>query len=1243
MDSKCYTEQLIKDGSSQGGRYLDALDPAKTILDNRSPEDLLVFAKHYADLVRFYDINQDVEWLTANNENNNAANAKDVVKKPVYTWKEFFYQDIAVVIASIAQYRDKLPLIKQEYDDKRKQVDSNPVIENYRDLFKTIIHLLKRVSRWHSRSIDDHPLKNELELKINSTLTPSLKKLVGYDKGSHVVKDAGLGLVNEYDFFKTGFLQVNYDGVQRDESIYEGKGVAQQIKHAALYVDDIFQGVLKVYKELTERNAYYFTTALENYPEHQPHMALFLAFIKLFTYVQKELNGLSQRHLEFYYRDVLHLHERAASPDAVYLIYELAKEAREYDLKAGTSLTAGKDAAGKELIYKTENDLVINKAKVKELKTIFLDKGSVADPELIKNIYAAPVARSADGNGTPFTVAETAWPALGYFIPEVDSSQKVINKIGVDAEMGFAIASPQLFLSEGIRRITISGINLTALKGFLEIQLTGEKEWIKVKNIETDATPPATNDTTLRYFVQTDGSITINLPTAEPAIIAYDKQKHGEGYDTNYPVLKLILSDSSKYELLKTITVSAINTDVFVKGVKNLYLENDQAVLDSSKAIYPFTQLPKQGYSFYIGNKEVFYKSLYFLELGFDEIETVLINAKRSVANMAILNDRNWKYATDGNKNLEVPILSPVNLNPLSKFTHRETDYSNYPSKDNSLSGFLRLDLASAISSDLTIIDRKVVLPPTFIIKNLKLDYKSIESSTPGIEQFFHIYPFGTIETFPVNSGTILFDDLDKSKDNLLIRTNYLLPQIKFGSNNDNFNGENQYQSAIYQQGNLLIGIEELKLPQNLSLLFKIADGTAEDNDSDPPEINWSYLVNNEWRPLPRENIVSDTTYNLQTTGIMLFDFPADATNNNTIVTKGLHWLSGSVDKYADRIPRIINVIAQANKAVFVDQKNDPLHYSVPLPAESIAKLVVKVPEVKMVNQPFESFDGKMREDGRVFYARASERLRHKHRAITPWDYEHMVLQHFPSIYKVKCLTHTDPDCICRHTKTADDPPIIDTGKCCCGQVAPGHVLIVPVSNLRNKNVVDILKPRTGRRTLLQIEEYLKKLSSPFVHVQAKNPTFEEIKTAFDVKFYSGTDKGKYLRQLNDDIVKYLTPWAFDTNKEIVFGGSIYASAIINFIEELDYVEYISCFRMIHIVKGCCKSDTFRDLSCTQIRQDLDTVIDPDPDPLKEIKLRDRCLNMIQATSPRAILTSAKKHCIELIPTLPKTKDCNCS
>jgi hypothetical protein len=86
--------------------------------------------------------------------------------------------------------------------------------------------------------------------------------------------------------------------------------------------------------------------------------------------------------------------------------------------------------------------------------------------------------------------------------------------------------------------------------------------------------------------------------------------------------------------------------------------------------------------------------------------------------------------------------------------------------------------------------------------------------------------------------------------------------------------------------------------------------------------------------------------------------------------------------------------------------------------------------------------------------------------------------------------------------------------------------------------------------------------------VHAKNPVYEQIIVGFKVQFYTGTDKGFYLKQLNDEIVYFLTPWAFNENADVQFGGKIYASSIINFIEERPYVDFITDF-----VMGVCKNE----------------------------------------------------------------------
>jgi hypothetical protein len=383
----------------------------------------------------------------------------------------------------------------------------------------------------------------------------------------------------------------------------------------------------------------------------------------------------------------------------------------------------------------------------------------------------------------------------------------------------------------------------------------------------------------------------------------------------------------------------------------------------------------------------------------------------------------------------------------------------------------------------------------------------------------------------------------------------------------------NQYSGLLQEEGMLFIGIENLKPLQSLSLLFQFAEGSAEDEDNDPPAIHWSYLINNEWRPLKGENIVADDTFGFQTTGIVKIDVPADINSNNTIMTTGLYWFCASVTEHSNRIPKLVDIVAQAVIAKFEDQNNDQTHFDNALAAGSISKLTVKVAEVSKVIQPFASWDGKHRETGKEFYTRVSERLRHKARAINVWDYEHLILDRFPTIYKVKAIPHVDPECLCRHTDLDSPYNTARVDDCCGPQIAPGHVLIVPISNFKNRNAVNPLQPKTSRRTLLEIESYIKKRTSPFVKVHAKNPVYEQILVFFRVKFYTGIDKGYYLKKLNEDIVHFLTPWAFDETADVVFGQKIYASSIINFIEERPYVDFITDFIMGVCKDECCTED----------------------------------------------------------------------
>lgn len=1447
----CNTE-IIRDGSSQLDRYLQALDPGYAPVDGRSLEDLLVFAKRYAARIRFYDIPEsDID------------NGTDPAK---LSWSEFFRRDIAVLASSVAtldagQY-------KARYDALRDALELAPDRDKYAALYGPVLDMALQIDQWYDVALPGNPLRNDLDLAINAHLREQLQRVIAYEEGYKLV-DAKHPLQLDYSLLKNDEVWDLDAAIDADATIYDADNFEDKLRNAALYTDELFNSFYGFISDLIAQSDKYLQFALEAYPAHQPHMALFITFLKLFRLAQEQMNGLTGRMLDFYYKDVLQLQPKNALPDKAHIVFELAKEVAEYALAPNTELKAGKDNGGMEQVYATDTELVINQAKVKELKTIFIEKTPLdAGPEdkTIQTIYAAPVANSADGYGAPFTTPNPKWYTFG---KGVLSGEKKSDTCAVIRDMeevppvqnltriGFAVASPQLVLQGGNRLISwkldgfsevfrdrkLDSSNGDTAEKDLMIVLSGEEGWLQVdreledynfeyfrNNLESTGEFASWIDYPFYFHDRGGNMLYVYLPVAEKGIVPYDAKIHtGKTFMTQWPVMQVLLGpdvkiDEGRFNALRfndlslSVRVGSRNLEkdslmaAHFDGLKKLVLQNDDGLIAPGKPFDPFTAYPLPGKSLYIGSSEVFNKPLTELSVHIRHVaERNFPTSPPSDQEAAdqieqyrtfILEQKSWNELKYNSRIFSEATLSkdllkdryPIHGNAK---TDRKAIAFNDKVDDKAVKGFVQLQYsvrnnyatgkdmvanANAVSAN----DDWQARAMEFQVKEISVSYASeLRNLDQEIDQFFHVYPFGAIETYTIpyvetNSPpdnwfsdvkynakaaagkTLLaatslpsFETLDRQRGWLLVdaderllphftyksvyatttpqtsppsgKTAHIKPlmrRLKDGSLREVSQSgntavlRNQYAGTIQEEGMLFIGLENAKPLQTLSMLFQFAEGSAADEDNDPPPINWSYLSNNEWLPMRGEDIISDSTYGFQTTGIIKVNIPQDATNNNTIITSGLHWLCASVTKDANRIPMLIDIRTQAVTVSFRDNGNDDSHYANALPAGTIAKLGVAVPQVSKVEQPFASFDGKHKEVGKEYYQRVSERLRHKQRAITAWDYEHLVLDRFNTVYKVKCISHTDPNCLCRDTVVVsggenriftippDDPnggTMVDdvakelmqntalkalirgfgttaeelalakrriekimallvsqgiatgrlssdvlkgaatanfeavvsgyteTGRedyCCGPQVAPGHVLIVPVADLKNRNSVNPLQPKTSRRVLLEIEQYLKGLTSPFVKIHARNPVYEEILTSFKVKFYTGTDQGYYLKVLNDDLVRFLTPWAFDEQATFRFGQKVYASSIINFIEERPYVDFITDFEMNVCMESCCpepagksrRDDKFSpaDLSgCNEIEQLIGTA------------LKERGAIVARPSGPRSILVSAPRHLIQ--------------
>ena len=275
---------------------------------------------------------------------------------------------------------------------------------------------------------------------------------------------------------------------------------------------------------------------------------------------------------------------------------------------------------------------------------------------------------------------------------------------------------------------------------------------------------------------------------------------------------------------------------------------------------------------------------------------------------------------------------------------------------------------------------------------------------------------------------------------------------------------------------------------------------------------------------------------------MITFVIPRQAGNQNQTLQSGKYWIRADVEKNSDGAAILTDIQAQAATAVEVIDEAHISEINEPLAPGSIQKMQENDPLIKSINQPYTSIHGKGLESDQAFYIRVSERLRHKQRALTAWDYERLALEKFPSLYKVRCFHHAS----------------IQEGD------APGSILLIIIPNLQNNPVVDPLQPMASLGLQEKVKEFLQEIAPPQTRIEVRNPVFETIQAQFLVKFREGYNNGYYEQRLQNELRQFLSPWAYTEGTDINLGGRIYKSSLLNFVEERPYVDYATFFKMDH-------------------------------------------------------------------------------
>lgn len=705
------------------------------------------------------------------------------------------------------------------------------------------------------------------------------------------------------------------------------------------------------------------------------------------------------------------------------------------------------------------------------------------------------------------------------------------------------------------------------------ISLTTATGWYHVPGYGVEAVATGKPD---RYSI----SFSFVLGPEAPSLAPADAAIHGRDYSTGLPMIRFLLASGAhiySLSLFSELNVLEVQIDSHVSGATRLVAWNQFGQLDPSRPFNPFGPLPTTNSYFIFGNYDAAGMNLTCFDIniewgelpdspeGFEqyyrEYDTRYSN-EAFLAALSILSDGRWRPEVDepgavvrlfdGKKNLRVDRDRTIRFDLLRSFRHIEPglpeDQFRYDQRARG--GFFRIDLVApetgfGHAEYSTVLTRTLSenarpsgwrrnelkplpSPPyTPVINRISLDFTASSSIRVGdvrrhghwTEKICLIHPFG-VETVETS------------------RPWPMLPPCEYN-------------------GNLFIGLAGTEASGMLSLLFHLREDSATSITSIPEPVYWSYLASNQWKPVAETRLLSDSTQSFLTSGIVTIDLPEDCSCDNTVMPKDLYWLRVSANKNFASFCSLYSIRTNAVPVTRMVTPDASFVLPEPLPARSIKASANTIPGLRSVTQPVPSVGGRAEETPRQQIARAAERLRHKARASTPYDYERLVLEAFPEVVKVKCFPAM--------TSESERLP------------APGHVMVVVVPRQPAHFSDLVFDPMLDAITLKHIRDYLQSCASRHVSIEVRNPVYEEVivRCVVALKRERMRDRGYWLNQLNQALVDYLSPWTL-TGPKPRFGWSVEGNEVQAFIRGLDYIDFVTQFSMLHMTSHADRADERR-------------------------------------------------------------------
>ncbi|MEP2935615.1 MAG: hypothetical protein ABJM06_07840 [Gilvibacter sp.] len=590
----------------------NALLPPENLIDGRTPQDHLNFMVGFAGLINFYD-KQNV--LNGN-------------------WAPFLLKDPAILLAVISatnfENRHRLfvktlhkissifSVIKMQ---KENDFESESTLEAdltiaVTGLFDQLMSIFLDLNTWAiylDRSQNEFELKTYVFEKLKSHTGATCYALVTLRqvlvneqnfKGLEPYLPGTIKKLEAKYWTSTTSQQPFWKVLDFDKEIQEklDKDYNETIKSITLEeavpaIESAGDSVFIKLKKIIEaaRKEYDIESVKKS---KYPDTTLIRTFTQLLLNQQDKINDLTEKHLEYYYKDILKQVNTAATADSVFANISLADDAPYLvKLEPNTLFSAGQDENDVPIEFALEALSYLNTASISKTITLFKETANDALSRLFLNQIEAP----AEVTTNEEDIVET-WSTFG-----ADNATK-----GVQQSMSIIYGSPILYLTSGTRTIDVTmnhavSIDFSAQFEKAKYYLSTAEEWLQV---QLDKGYPKVDSTdnpqsiTFRFVLSPD----------VPEIVRFSEE--AEQIHSSWPLIKF---EFDQFLDLKTPPiVQSISFTAKVEGFKNLLLYNDNGNLGEEVPFQLYGPIANQGSNFMVGSTEIFSKQLEWLRLGYD-------------------------------------------------------------------------------------------------------------------------------------------------------------------------------------------------------------------------------------------------------------------------------------------------------------------------------------------------------------------------------------------------------------------------------------------------------------------------------------------------------------------------------------------------------------------------------------------------------------------------------------------------